>query len=131
MNIPHSWTRYSLAIADAKAAIEIDPKYSSPYGQLANTYLLMGKLKEAEEVARKAIEASPHAARCYFVLGTVLEQMQNFKGALANYSKFLELGHANLKLVDEAKAHVEKLKTLSTLAKIMQKIGSREKINTM
>ncbi len=52
--------RYEEAFSELQHAIELNPAYSSAYGDLAEHYALQGRTEEALEAARKAIGMSFH-----------------------------------------------------------------------
>ncbi len=70
----------------------------------------MGKLREAEENASKALSINPSATRGYFILGSIFEQKQEFQKAVENFQTFVTKGHPDSSMIDEATMKIASLK---------------------
>lgn len=66
---------YTNAILNFKKAIELSPGWAMPYDYLTGCYLILGKLDDAEKMARKALEVAPDDLQAYLKgeLASVLE----------------------------------------------------------
>jgi Flp pilus assembly protein TadD len=84
---------WSLAEAAYRKAIELDPKWASPWNNLGNMLLEhLGRPAEAEAAYRKAIELDPKWAYPWNNLGTVLQDhLGRPAEAEAAYRKAIEL----------------------------------------
>jgi tetratricopeptide (TPR) repeat protein len=74
------------AIFHFKRAIELAPEQASLYHHnLGKLYLAQGRLDEAEDSLRRALELRPKYARAHFELAKLLKKRQNFEEAKKEY----------------------------------------------
>jgi tetratricopeptide (TPR) repeat protein len=64
------------AEAEYKAAISLSPAYAPGAANLADLYRQLGRDADAEDVLRKALEASPQDAGLHHVLGLTLVRLK-------------------------------------------------------
>lgn len=82
---------YDSALECFRKAVAIDRRaYAGWYG-LGKVYQCMGKLEDAESHYRIASGINPSNSTLLVCIGVVLERLRNKKGALANFSKALEI----------------------------------------
>lgn len=72
------------AIAEFHRAIELDPKYTSAYNNLASTLARHGQLEEAVTYYRKSLAAKPNTA-AHYALGGVLRVLGRKEEAAVQY----------------------------------------------
>lgn len=82
---------YDAALASFRHSVSVDRRaYSGWYG-LGKVFQCMGKLEDAERHYRIAANINPSNPTLLVCIGVVLERVRNKKGALANFSRALEL----------------------------------------
>jgi len=81
------------AVAAFGKAIEVDPKFTPAYNNLAGTLEEQGKLADAAEYYRRSLAERPSAA-VYKALGTVLRQLGRTDEATEQFSKAQALDSA-------------------------------------
>jgi len=79
------------AVAEFRKAVEIDPKYTPAYNNLAQALAGQGKLEEAERYYRLSLAEKPSAA-VYNALGNVLRQLGRTGEADEQFAKAKALG---------------------------------------
>lgn len=72
-----------------------DPN-SQAFAPLADAYLEMGMLKEAESLARNGVKRHPQLAGGYVVLGKILRAQENFVDAITALRKAIEIAPTNI-----------------------------------
>ncbi|MFH1791070.1 MAG: tetratricopeptide repeat protein [Candidatus Omnitrophota bacterium] len=82
---------YDEAIKEYKKAIEIDPRYPSPYFNLGLLYMDLENWTEAVEYFRKAVDVNPEFARAYEKLGMAYLAAGRTDAAVAAWRKSLEI----------------------------------------
>ena len=77
------------ARAETARYTELTGSHSSPDTPLAEARALLqiGKVKEAEQVARSYLESHPNSADGHFLLGYVLFRQENARASLAEYTE--------------------------------------------
>ncbi|KAK5113014.1 hypothetical protein LTR85_011036 [Meristemomyces frigidus] len=82
---------FDAALSAFRRSVSVDRRcYGGWYG-LGKSYERMGKLEEAEKHYRIGASINPSNATLLVCIGVVLERLHNRRGALANYTKALEL----------------------------------------
>jgi anaphase-promoting complex subunit 3 len=82
---------YDAALESFRHSVSVDRRaYSGWYG-LGKVYQCMGKMEDAERHYRIAANINPSNSTLLVCIGVVLERLRNRKGALANFSRALEL----------------------------------------
>lgn len=82
---------YERAIAECRAAIQVDPEFGNPYNDIGAYLIEQGKWEEAIPWFEKAVEAKRYEARAYphFNLGRVYEHKHDFTRAQQCYAAAL------------------------------------------
>ncbi|HET9709534.1 MAG TPA: tetratricopeptide repeat protein [Gemmatimonadales bacterium] len=83
--------RWSEAIRERRAALEIAPENSSFLYDLGVTLLEAGQLSEAADILRDVILRCPRNTRSYYALGLTLERLQQPQASRDAYDLFLKL----------------------------------------
>lgn len=82
---------YDAALESFRHSVSVDRRaYSGWYG-LGKVYQCMGKMEDAERHYRIAANINPSNSTLLVCIGVVLERLRNKKGALANFTRALEL----------------------------------------
>ncbi|CZT15028.1 related to 20S cyclosome subunit (BimA/Nuc2/Cdc27) [Ramularia collo-cygni] len=111
---------YDSALASFRHSVSVDRRaYSGWYG-LGKAYQCMGKLEDAEKHYRIASNINPSNSTLLVCIGVVLERLRNKKGALANYTKALELAP------DSALARFKKARVLMHMKYYDDALGELE-----
>lgn len=86
---------YERAIAECRAAIQVDPEFGNPYNDIGADLIEQGKWEEAIPWFKKAMEARRYDARCYpyFNLGLVYEHKRDWAQAKQCYAQAYALDH--------------------------------------
>ncbi|MFH0929855.1 MAG: tetratricopeptide repeat protein [Candidatus Moraniibacteriota bacterium] len=74
-----------------KAAIFADHNLSAAYYQLARVYFVQNKLEEATLEIDKAISLNSQGTRSYYIKGLIDGYSKNYKGAIIDFKKFIEM----------------------------------------
>ncbi|MFN5310341.1 MAG: tetratricopeptide repeat protein [Candidatus Kapaibacterium sp.] len=84
--------KFDLAIRECFIAVELNPYLGTPYNDIGAYLVQKGKITEAEEWFRKAIEAPDYEARhfAFTNLARILQLKGNWFDALTYYDKALE-----------------------------------------
>ncbi|KAF7185502.1 Protein bimA [Pseudocercospora fuligena] len=82
---------FDAALSCFRQAVAADRRLYNGWFGLGKCFQQMGKLEEAERHYRIAASINPSNPTLLVCIGVVLERLRNKKGALANYSKALEL----------------------------------------
>ena len=96
-----------------KKAIASDPNYAVPYNDLAVIYEKKGRLDLAEKNYLKSIDIDPYYLSAYSNLALLYEAEEQFDKAVFFWKKRLELGCTGDPWTEEAKKHLENLRTSS------------------
>ena len=80
---------YERAIAECRAAIQMDPEFGNPYNDIGAYLIEQGKWEEAIPWFKQAMEAKRYEARCYpyFNLGRVYEHKHDWVQAKQYYAR--------------------------------------------
>src|SRR5690242_15989823 len=73
---------YAAAIVKAELATRKDPNFGEAFKNLALAYCDSGRVDQAVEPAKKAVELSPDFAKARYVLGKVFFKMELFNDAI-------------------------------------------------
>lgn len=82
---------FDTALTCFREAVAADRRLYNGWFGLGKCFQQMGKLEESERHYRIAASINPSNPTLLVCIGVVLERLRNKKGALANYSKALEL----------------------------------------
>ncbi|MCB1192644.1 MAG: AAA family ATPase [Leptospiraceae bacterium] len=110
------------AITFFKQAIELEPEYVYPYGNISKVFLVKKEYKQAIEFCYKAIEIDSNYEGSYFTLGLIYEVIKEYDKAIEFSEKAIELNfdehkslyrliavsYLNLKNYRQAKNHFDK-----------------------
>ena len=84
--------KHNDAVANFRAALNIDPAYAPARLHLAESLLALGELDEAGELYRSVIESDPGIADAHFGFGRVLVAKGETKDAVQSLQRACELG---------------------------------------
>jgi tetratricopeptide (TPR) repeat protein len=93
------------AIASFQHAIHVQPGFEYYYRNLIQTYRQAGHLPMAFQTLRNIVTRNDHDAEAWFLLGLVLEEVQEDRAAQKAFSRFLEL-EPNSQLAEAARRHL-------------------------
>ena len=79
------------AIAEYRAAIELNPKYAYAHTNLGNALYRQGKLDEAIACFRQAIEIEPKLATAHSNMGVALFAQGKLSEAIACYRQVIDI----------------------------------------
>lgn len=79
--------KHAEAIEKFQQALALDPKQANIYGNMAESYRILGKMDEALNAYNKAIEINPNEGAFYTNMGVVLDKMGKGEEALEAYKK--------------------------------------------
>lgn len=87
---------FEQAIEFCKVAINLDPDYGNPYGEIGACLIELGELDNAAHYLRRAILArnADEAHVAYYNLGRVWEARHNISRAIREYQRALEIDPA-------------------------------------
>jgi tetratricopeptide (TPR) repeat protein len=109
------------AITHYKTAIEINPSYADPYGNLGNAYLVLDRLEESIEQNRRALELNPSRLGSYNNRGVAFQALGRFEEAERAFERALQLApreasvHLNLANMGRFKAGDRRMPGLQKL----------------
>jgi len=83
--------RYDEAESAFRKAIELDPSLESPYLNLGQLYLDLGKHDKAIQIFSEAVSFNHAFSRCYRMRGLVYQTRGELEAALKDYRQALEL----------------------------------------
>jgi serine/threonine-protein kinase len=83
--------QYDLSISEFRRAIEIDPRNSDAYRELARVYNRTNMMDQAEAIYKKAIQLRPNLIPGYNHLGGFYYGHGRYEEAAAQYRKMIEL----------------------------------------
>ena len=81
------------AVAEFRKAIDVDPKFTPAYNNLADSLAQQGKLEEAENVYKRSLAEKPSAA-VYNALGVLLRKLGKMDEAAEQFAKAKALDSA-------------------------------------
>jgi tetratricopeptide (TPR) repeat protein len=119
---------YTNAILNFKKAVELSPGWAMPYDYLTGCYLMLGKLDDAEKMARKALEVAPDDLLGYLKgeLAHVLEAKGQTTEAQALYRESAELDGDDPRVQYELGQLYFQEKDFATAAEIFREIVAKE-----
>ncbi|MFZ2900405.1 MAG: caspase family protein [Saprospiraceae bacterium] len=119
---------YTNAILNFKKAVELSPGWAMPYDYLTGCYLILGKLDDAEKMARKALEVAPDDLQAYLKgeLASVLEAKGQISEARALRKECAGLDTDDPRLQYELGQMYFDEKDFATAAKIFREIVAKE-----
>ncbi|MFC1577135.1 tetratricopeptide repeat protein, partial [Candidatus Omnitrophota bacterium] len=98
---------YKKALRLFKKAVELNPRYSKAYNNLANTYFSMGDTEKAIGAYKKAIEIKPDYASVHSNLALVYYSQGKYRLAAEHVNTALRLGfRVDPKFVDKLRQKV-------------------------
>jgi tetratricopeptide (TPR) repeat protein len=80
-----------LSVDLLKQAIELDPRFTPAKANLANAYLTLNRLEEAETLSRQILEEQPDNASFHDLLGGILFKRGKFDEALSDFQRAQDL----------------------------------------
>ena len=86
--------QYTLALADARAALAIDDKSAAAHFEAAQDFDRLDQQKEALSHARIATELDPKDAEKWFYLGVLERQRANFPAAIQSQTRSIEISES-------------------------------------
>jgi tetratricopeptide (TPR) repeat protein len=102
-----STKKFNNAIDAYKKAIEMDPKYGQPYGNLGFIYYRLGKYEDAILLYKKSIDlldTPEDKAASWNRLGDTYRRLGDYRNALAAYQKSSEMAPAMRPVMARARA---------------------------
>ena len=118
--------QFTLALADARAALAINDKSADAHFEAAQDLNGLGQIKEALDQARIATELDPRDSAKWFFRGVLERQRANFAAAIESQTRSLEINESLLALnereqcerrigkVREAEADLRRIRELAT-----------------
>ena len=115
------------AVVELEQSIELSPSYADSHAQLANALGMMGRTEEALEAIDTAMRLNPHCPGWYLLMqGRAYVIAQRYEEALPPLQRSVSMvpgmtqvhatlaaAYAALGRLDDAKVHVERIKSLS------------------
>ncbi len=95
--------QYNLALADAQAAIKLDPGSASAHFQAAHTQESLGREREAIRHAERATLLNPGDPVSWYYLGLLEAQRANFESAIQCQSRSLAIRVSRVALLEREK----------------------------
>ncbi|KRQ94757.1 hypothetical protein CQ12_04310 [Bradyrhizobium jicamae] len=116
---------YSLAIVEARKAVQLEPEVAASRLLLVNILMAAGRPGEAEAEATKAIEAGHSSAEIHAQRGYARSKLRKFSGAMSDWETALKRGlpptqahDVRLALADAALASNDPMRALRALQKL-------------
>ncbi|MCC7531291.1 MAG: tetratricopeptide repeat protein [Candidatus Melainabacteria bacterium] len=97
--------------AQAKEAVRLDPKSASARVTLGSALMVQGYVVPAVNAYKDAAKLSPNDSNVHFLLSRAMEKSGDRDGAIAELSQFLQLINPSDPRAQQAKEHLEQLKT--------------------
>ena len=88
-NILRHLKQYTLALADAQSAINIDPKNSAAHFEAAHALDGLERIAEALKLAVTSTELNPNSAVCWYYRGILEARRANFVAAIESQNRSL------------------------------------------
>jgi tetratricopeptide (TPR) repeat protein len=92
--------QFTLALADAKAALAIDDKSVAAHFEAAQNLDRLGRQNEALFQARTATELKPRDSNMWFFRGVLERQRADFSGAVASQTRSIEIDESLVALTE-------------------------------
>jgi tetratricopeptide (TPR) repeat protein len=83
--------QYNKAVKYFERQVELSPEDPSAHSNLADGLLQAGRVADAEEACRKALELDPNSPTAIFILGQVHREQDDEDEAIRYYEQFLEI----------------------------------------
>ncbi len=97
--------------AQAKEAVRLDPKSASAHSTLGSVLMVQGYVVPAVNAYKEALKLTPNDPNVHFLLSKSMEKSGDKDGAIAELDSFLQLCPPNDPRSQQAKEHLEQLKT--------------------
>ncbi len=97
--------RFDEAISEYEASIRLNPDVAEVYNNLGFIYFDKGDLPKAVFYHRKSLEINPYLANGYYGLALALESLDDKKGALVHWKRYLALS-SDEPWIERAKEHI-------------------------
>ena len=119
--------QFTLALADANAALAINDKSAAAHFEAAQDLDGLDRQKEALLQARTATELDPHNSNMWFFRGVLERQRADFAGALASQTRSIEINESLVALNEREQCERRIGKTAEADADLrrMQQLGSQ------
>jgi len=101
-NVLRELRQFTLALADARAALAINDKSGAAHFEAAHDLDGLGQEKEALEHARIATELDPQDPTKWFLRGVLERQRANFTAAIESQTRSLEINESLVALAERA-----------------------------
>jgi tetratricopeptide (TPR) repeat protein len=95
--------QYVLALADAQAAIELDPNSAGAHFQAAHALDALGRTKEAASQIREATELNPNDPVMWYYRGLLEAQRADFDAAIKSQGRSLAIRESAVALLEREK----------------------------
>jgi tetratricopeptide (TPR) repeat protein len=95
--------QHNLALADALAAIKLDPGSASAHFQAAHAQDSLGRAREAISYAGRATQLNPGDPVSWYYLGLLEAQRANFESAIRCQSRSLAIRESSVALLEREK----------------------------
>lgn len=100
-----------------KEALRVDPESPHTYCNLADVHLDLGDAPHALALYGEAIARDPRHAKAHWGRGRIRRQLRDFRGAVGDFRRFLELGGGvELGAQADAEREISELERLALLA---------------
>lgn len=124
-DIYNAQAEYVKVVEYGQKALKLNPKEPKLYVNLANVNIGLGNYKKAIEYLNKAIRLNGDLGRIYHLRGVVYRRMNKYKKAYKDYLKSLNIGGADLELLNYDMAKVliilnKKEEAIKTYEKILE-----------
>ncbi len=79
--------QFTKAIIELDKLLSIEPNYPDAYFNIANSYIGLNKLSDAEKNLKKVIELDKNYLAAYYEIGIVYQMSKKYKLAIENFDK--------------------------------------------
>ncbi len=102
--------RYNLAKKYYLEALKMEPKFVPALRGLGLTYIALGEYSQAIKTLEKGAKLAPNLPETFLALGDAYQKARNYKNALTNYHKVIELAEEDSLLANEAARKISEIK---------------------
>lgn len=102
---------FDQSAAQAKEAVRLDPKSASAHSTLGSVLMVQGYVVPAVNAYKEALKLTPNDPNVHLLLSKSMEKSGDQDGAIAELNSFLQLCPPNDPRSQQAKEHLEQLKT--------------------